>query len=57
MRKYTLVDRYTGDTVHVDADEVVRIVGVEIEYVYWVIEADGKFENEGWEVTVCHSEQ
>ena len=46
-----MVYRHTGETVEVDAEEVVRIVGVEIGYVDWAIEVDGSFENKDWNVT------
>ena len=50
MRKYTLVDKVTGEEVKADADTLERVVGVEIGYINWLLEQDGKFENQDWEV-------
>lgn len=50
MRKYTLVDRVTGAEIEADADTVERVIGVEIGYIDWVLEQDGKFENGEWMV-------
>ena len=52
MRKYALVDKATGDETEADADMVERVTGVEIDYIDWVLEQDGKFENGDWEVRV-----
>ncbi len=48
MRVYSLIDRATGEEVEVDATTVERVTGVEITYINWVIEQDGKFENTDW---------
>ena len=50
MRKYTLVDKATGEEAEADADMVELITGVEIGYIDWVLRQDGKFENGNWEV-------
>lgn len=50
MRKYTLVDKATGEEIEADADTVERETGVEIGYIDWCIGQDGKFENRDWEV-------
>ena len=50
MRKYTLVDKATGEGIEADADMVKRVTGVEIGYINWLLEQDGKFENVDWEV-------
>ena len=50
MRKYVLVDKPTADAIDADAGTVERLTGVEIGYIEWVIEEDGKFENGDWTV-------
>ena len=50
MRKYTQVDKATGEEIEVNADTVERITGVEIGYIGCCIEQDGKFENGEWVV-------
>jgi hypothetical protein len=50
MRKYTLVDKATGEETAADAGTVERVTGVEIGYIEWVLEQDGKFENGEWVV-------
>ena len=52
MRKYTLVDKVTGEETEADADMVERVTDVEIGYIDWVLQQDGKFENGNWEVRV-----
>ena len=57
MRKYTLVDKVTGEETEADADMVERVTDVEIGYIDWVLQQDGKFENGNWEVRVSqHSD-
>ena len=50
MRKYKLVDKATGDEFEAYADTVESITGIEISYIDWVLEQDGKFENGDWVV-------
>ena len=52
MRLYTIVDKTTGEETEANADTVERILGVEISYIDWLLEQDGKFENGDWEVRV-----
>ena len=52
MRKYTLVDRATGEETDVDADTVERVISVEIGYIDWALKEGEKFENGSWEVRV-----
>jgi hypothetical protein len=54
MRKYTLVEKATGDAIEADADTVERVTSVEISYIDWVLELDGKFENGDWVVMAAH---
>ena len=54
MRKYTLVDKATGDAIEADADTVEQVTGVEISNIDLVLEQDGKFENGEWEVRMKH---
>ena len=57
MRKYIMVDKATGEEIEADAGTVERATGVEISYIDWVLEKDGKFENGNWEVRVSqHSD-
>ena len=51
MRIYSLVDRATGEKIEVDVATVERKTEVEIAYVDWSIEQDGKFENGDWIIT------
>ena len=46
MRTYTLVDKATGEEIEANADTVERVVEVEIGYINWLLEQDGKFENQ-----------
>lgn len=43
MRKYTLVGRAAREEPTADADTVVRVTEVEISYIDWSIQQDGKF--------------
>jgi hypothetical protein len=45
---YLLVGRATGEKVKVDSSTMERITGIEIVYIEWAIEQDGRFENGGW---------
>jgi len=45
MRQYALVAKAAGDEIEADADTVERLTGVELSYIDWVIEEDGKFGN------------
>lgn len=54
MRKYTLIDKATGEEIAADAGTVERVTGVEIGYIGCCIEQDGKFENGEWEVRMKH---
>ena len=49
-KRYLLTDKSTGEIALVDGDTVERLVGVEIGYIDWAIECDGKFENGLWVV-------
>lgn len=57
MRKYTLVDRTTGEEIEADAAMVERVTGVDIGYIDWCIRQDGKYENVDWEVRCYLIEQ
>jgi hypothetical protein len=48
MRISSLIDRATGDVIEFDGCTIERLNGVEITYIEWVIEMDGKFENGDW---------
>ena len=48
----TLVDRLSGEKFGADADTMERVTGVEIGYIDWMLEKDGKFENRDQEVQV-----
>jgi hypothetical protein len=50
MRKYTIVDKATGEETGADTDMVERITGVDISYIDWVLQQDRKFENVDWVV-------
>ena len=52
MCVYLLVDRATGEEIETDAITVERITGVEIAYIDWAIEQDGKFENCDWLISI-----
>ena len=43
-------DFRSGDEFEVDADTVERVAVVEIGYIDWSIQRDGKFENGDWVV-------
>ena len=43
-RKYTLIDKPTGEEIEADADAAERVTGVEIGYIDCCIEQDEKFE-------------
>ncbi len=47
-----MVDKAAGEESEADAGTVERMTGVEISYIDWVLEQDGKFENGDWEVRV-----
>lgn len=49
---FVLRDKDTGEDAVVSSDDVVRIVGVEIDYIIWAIGEDGVFENGAWRVTI-----
>ena len=49
-KRYLLTDKSTGEIALADSDTVERLVGVEIGYIDWAIECDGKFENGMWVV-------
>ena len=48
MYVYSLVDRATGEAIESDGCTVERLTGIEIAYINWVIEKNGKFENANW---------
>ncbi len=48
MRLYRLTDRCNGDSIEAGADIIARSTSVEISYIDWAIEQDGKFENPDW---------
>jgi hypothetical protein len=48
MRIYSLADRATGEEIEVDKAIVERVTSIEIGYIDWAIEMDGKFENLVW---------
>ena len=48
MREYTLVNKATGEETEADADTVERVTGMEIGYIDWSIQQDGKYENRDW---------
>jgi hypothetical protein len=52
MRKYTLVDKANGEEIEAKEGTVERVIGVEISYIDFVLEQDGKFENGDWVVRV-----
>lgn len=47
---YRLTDKRTGDEYEIGADDLVRIVGVELPFIDWAIRVDGQFENGRWRV-------
>ena len=47
---YRLTDITCSETCEIDADDLVRIVGVELSFIDWAIETDGAFENGCWRV-------
>ncbi len=51
MCVYSLIDRATGEEIEADKKTVERLIGVEIAYINWAIEQDGKFENGKWAIT------
>ena len=52
MCVYSLVDRATGDVIEIDGCTVERVIDIEIAYINWAIEMDGKFEN-GYLIITC----
>jgi hypothetical protein len=48
---YWLTDKRTGEEYDIGADDLVRLVGVELSFIDWAIETDGAFENGRWRVT------
>ncbi len=48
---YSLVDRATGEEAEVDAETVEQLTRIEINYISWAIEQDGRFENGNWIIT------
>ena len=48
MRIYSLIERATGEEIEADKTTVERLTGVEITYINWAIEQDGRFENGDW---------
>ncbi len=48
---YSLVDRATGEEVEADKTKVERLTGIEITYINWSIEQDGKYEYGNWIIT------
>ncbi len=50
MPTYWLTDLETGDTALVDGGTIEQVLGVELGYVDWCIEQDGKYENGKWKV-------
>jgi hypothetical protein len=54
MRKYTLVDKATGEEIEADADTVEAVTGIEVGYIDWVLEQDAKFENGEWVVRLTN---
>ena len=55
MQVYWLTDRQTGEATLVDADNVERLLGVEVGYVEWCVLVDGVFENGKWRVDMLAS--
>ena len=47
---FLLTDITSGDAILANCDDVVRIVGVEIDYIVQIIKDDGVFENGRWRV-------
>ena len=47
-RLYLLHDKQTGEDYEVGAEELLRVVGVELSVVDWAICLDGTFENGRW---------
>ena len=52
MCVYSLVDRNSGNLIEADAATVERVIDIEIAYINWAIEMDGKFEN-GYLIITC----
>lgn len=50
MDIWTITEKGTGNTLEINSDEVERLVGVEISYIEWTIQQDGRFENGRWRV-------
>jgi hypothetical protein len=50
VHRYRLIDLRNGEAVERGADDVLRVVGVEIRLVEWAIAIDGAFENGRWPV-------
>lgn len=53
--RFVLCDKATGEGAVVSGDDVVRIVGVEIDYIAQTICEDGEFENGKWRVRMRRS--
>ena len=49
-KRYLLTDKSTGKIALAEGATVEQLVGVEISYIGWAIECDGKFENGKWVV-------
>jgi len=52
MRIYSLIGRTTSDVIEIDGCTIERLTGVEVTYINWAIEMDGKFENGNWAITI-----
>jgi len=48
--RYRLADMQAGEEYDIGADDLVRIVGVELAFIDWAIHSDGAFENGLWRV-------
>lgn len=48
--QYRLTDVRSGEEYEVTADQVLRVVGVELCVIDWAIRVDGAFENGHWRV-------
>ena len=52
MRIYSLIGRTTSDVIEIDGCTIERLTDIEVTYINWAIEMDGKFENGNWAITI-----
>jgi len=54
--RYRLIDLRSGEAFELEADDVLRVVGVELCIIDWAIAIDGAFENGRWRVEASEPE-